>query len=115
MYLTGIPAFKTVVLSVVKVRVDVLAGVAVNPVISVHRDIPPPEDGVALVHALPLLVKTLPDVPGAISDGTVIFAEPSKATPFIVFVAANFVAVAALPVHEQEEPDIFPVRCEPSP
>ena len=32
--------------------------------------------------------------------GSVIPAEPSKATPLMVFAAASFVAVAALPVIE---------------
>ena len=37
------------------------------------------------------------------------FADPSKATPAMVFVAASFVAVAALPVQDPDEPDALPV------
>ena len=43
--------------------------------------------------------KVVPDkVPASAIAVIVIFALPSKATPFIFLVAANFVAVAALPV-----------------
>jgi len=43
------------------------------------------------------------------SAATTIGAEPSKFTPFIVFPGDNFVAVAALPVVDPEEPVTFPV------
>ena len=46
-------------------------------------------------------------VPAAV---TVILAEPSNATPLIVLVAASLVAVAALPVHDPELPETFPVK-----
>ena len=56
-----------------------------------------PPVGAAEFHTLPFEVKTFPDVPGAILEGTVISPDPSKATPLIVFVAASLVAVAAFP------------------
>jgi hypothetical protein len=39
------------------------------------------------------------------SLGTVISADPSKAVPLIFLVAASFVAVAALPVQEPDDPE----------
>jgi len=47
------------------------------------------------------------NVPAAAA--TVIAAEPSKFTPFIVFPGDSFVAVAALPVVDPEEPVTLPV------
>ena len=38
-----------------------------------------------------------------------IFADPSKDTPAIVLALASLVAVAALPVHEPDEPEALPV------
>ena len=37
------------------------------------------------------------------------FAEPSKETPAIVLAVASFVAVAALPVQDPDDPEAFPV------
>ena len=38
-----------------------------------------------------------------------IFCDPSKLTPAIVLAFASFVAVAAFPVQDPDEPDVFPV------
>ena len=38
------------------------------------------------------------------------FAVPSNDTPAIVLAFANAVAVAALPVHDPDEPEALPVR-----
>ena len=37
------------------------------------------------------------------------FADPSNDTPAIVLAVASLVAVAALPVHEPDEPEALPV------
>ena len=55
----------------------------------------PPQAGAALVHTEPSLVRTLPDVQGVISLGTVILVLQLKLVPFFVLAV---VSVAALPV-----------------
>ena len=55
----------------------------------------------------------LPEVfwlPVAFTPGRSMFAEPSKATPPIFFVAASLVAVAELPVHPVALPVTLPVN-----
>ena len=44
-----------------------------------------------------------------------IFALPSKLTPAIVLADANFVAVAAFPVHEPDDPEALPVTFPTNP
>ena len=43
-------------------------------------------------------------LPAALTPGKFIFAEPSNDTPPIVLAVASFVAVAALPVQEADDP-----------
>ena len=40
---------------------------------------------------------------------SVMFPDPLKLTPAIVLALARIVAVAALPVHDPDEPDVLPV------
>ena len=57
-------------------------------------------------------IAAVPDVswlPAESTPGSVIAAVPSKFTPPIALAVANAVAVAALPVHDPDEPDALPV------
>ena len=44
-----------------------------------------------------------------LTPGKLMFADPSKDTPPIVLALASFVAVAALPVDEPDDPETLPV------
>ena len=60
----------------------------------------------------------VPDVswlPDEFTPGNVMLAVPSKDTPPISLAVANAVAVAALPVHDPDEPDALPVTLPTTP